>query len=403
MLKKLTLALMLSTLSTGAAMAECAFENDTEIKMLSAGFEAWKAVAAAMEECGNVQVELDQEFRTKQPAAFAADPALYQIGGVSNGTITPLLNEGTIRPLDDLVEKYGEELTPNQLIKVDGKTMAIAMMINLQHLQYRKDIFDELGIEVPKTYDEVLEAAKKIQEAGVVDYPMGATWKAGWNIAQSFNNLFVGFGGDFVDDQNMPQINSEAGMKTLELMKEISQYLDPEYLVSDSTYVQQQFQQGKIAMANFWQSRAGAADDENESQVVGKIETAPTPLAEEGGKPATTLWWDGMVFAKNMSEEQAEAAFKVAMEGIDTEMVKENAEHAVWLVEGYEPPRLARGAIETLPLGPVSYPSAAWMGLMHTAIGNNVPAFLTGDKTAEQTLQDIENEYKTAAEEAGLL
>jgi hypothetical protein len=69
-----------------------------------------------------LEAELDQEFRTKQPAAFAANPSLYQIGGVSNGTITPLLNEGTIRPLDDLVEKYGQNLTPNQLIKIDGRS-----------------------------------------------------------------------------------------------------------------------------------------------------------------------------------------------------------------------------------------------------------------------------------------
>ena len=88
------------------AYAACSFENDVPVKMLSAGFEAWKAVSEAMSECGNVEAELDQEFRTKQPTAFAANPSLYQLGGVSNGTITPLVNEGTIRPLDDLVAKH---------------------------------------------------------------------------------------------------------------------------------------------------------------------------------------------------------------------------------------------------------------------------------------------------------
>ena len=71
--------------------------------------------------------ELDQEFRTKQPAAFEANPSLYHLGGVSNGTITPLLNAGTIRPLDDLVEKYGQNLSPNQLIRINGQIMAVAM------------------------------------------------------------------------------------------------------------------------------------------------------------------------------------------------------------------------------------------------------------------------------------
>ena len=170
MLKRIALAGTISLFATGA-WAGCAFENQTPIKMLSAGFAAWKAASAAMAECGNFEAELDQEFRHKQPAAFEANPALYQIGGVSNGTLVPLVNQGTIRPLDDLVAKHGQHLRPNQLIKLDGTTMAIAMMVNAQHLMYREDILADLGIAVPTTYDEVLAAADTIKQAGVVEYP----------------------------------------------------------------------------------------------------------------------------------------------------------------------------------------------------------------------------------------
>ncbi len=387
------------------AHAECAFENDTPVSMLSAGFEAWKAVSDAMAECGNFTAELDQEFRTKQPAAFAAQPSLYALGGVSNGTVTPLVNEGTIRPLDDLVAEYGQGLNDNQLIRIDGQIMAVGMMVNTQHLMYRADIFEELGLEVPGTWDEVLEAAAKIEEAGVVDYPLGATMQSGWNLAQDFVNMFYGYGGEFVDAENMPTVNTEAGVKALEMMKAMTEYMDPEYLVSDSTYVQQQFQQGKIAMANLWASRAGAMDNEAESEVVGKVETAAAPKATADGPPATTIWWDGVVVAKNIPDETAEAAFRVALEGLDSEMVSNNPDAAIWLIEGYEPTRLAEGAIATLQSQPGAraYPSTASMGLMHTALGNGVAAFLTGDKSAEETLEDIEADYLTAAREAGLV
>ena len=126
MLKRIALAGTISLFATGA-WAGCAFENQTPIKMLSAGFAAWKAVSEAMSECSNFEAELDQEFRHKQPAAFEANPALYQIGGVSNSTMVPLLNQGTIRPIDDLVARHGQHLRPNQLIKIDGKTMAVAI------------------------------------------------------------------------------------------------------------------------------------------------------------------------------------------------------------------------------------------------------------------------------------
>ncbi len=403
-MKPMTLALSgaLALFAT-TAMADCAFENTVEVKSLTAGFEAWKAVTDAMAECGNVQAELDQEFREKQPEAFAANPSLYHIGGVANGTLTPLLNAGTIRPLDDLVAEYGQDLAPNQLIRVNGEIMAVAMMVNTQHLMYRSDIFEELGLEVPTTYDEVLAAAAAIQEAGVVDYPIGATMASGWNLAQDFNNMFVGFGGTFVNDDNTPAVNSEAGMQTLEMMGALTEYMDPEYLTSDSTYVQQQFQQGKIAMANLWSSRAAAMNDEAESQVVGLVAGAPAPAAVEGGIPATTLWWDGIVIASNIPDEEAEAAFRVVMEGIDTEMVTAHNDDAVWLIDGFEPGPLAQGAIETAMQGPPAYPSTTQMGLMHTAVGNNVADFLTGAKSAEATLEAIEADYTTAAEEAGLL
>lgn len=403
-IKKIALAGAVSLFASGAAVA-CSYENTVPLKSLTAGFEAWKAVTDAMAACGNFEPELDQEFRTKQPAAFAANPSLYHIGGVSNGTITPLLNEGTIRPLDDLVAKYGQNLSPNQLIRIDGQIMAIAMMVNTQHMMYRSDIFADLGLEAPATYDDVLAAAQAIKDAGVVDYPLGATMKSGWNLAQDFNNMFLGFGGTFYGDDSMPMVNSEAGINTLEMMQKLAVYMDPEFLVSDSTYVQQQFQQGKIAMANLWASRGGAMNDATESSVVGKVGSSAAPLAMAGGAPATTLWWDGIVIAANISDEEADAAFRLAMEGLTTDMVQANNDAAIWLVNGYQPSDMAAGAIATATAAPAPapYPSTSQMGLMHTALGNVLPAFFTGEMSAEAALAAVEDAYKTAAEEAGLL
>jgi ABC-type glycerol-3-phosphate transport system substrate-binding protein len=402
MLKR-TLAVALLVLAPVSADAGCAFRNTVPLKSLTAAFDAWKAVTAAMAECGNIQSELDQDFRLKQPAAFAANPSLYHIGGVSNGTLVPLLNAGTIRPLDDLVAKYGQNLSPNQLIRIDGKIMAIAMMVNAQHLMYREDILKDLNIAVPTTYDEVLAAAEKIKASGKVPYPLGATVKTGFDLGQDFVNLFLGYGGTFTKPDNTPSVNSEAGIKALNTLKALTAYMDPEYLVSESTFVQKQFQQGKIAMANLWASRAAAVDDPRESQVVGKVIMAAAPAAVKGGKPATTLWWDGIVIAKNISDAEAEAAFRVAMEGIDEEMVKANNGAAVWLLKGYTPGRLAQGAIASANGGPPPYPSTTTMGLIASALGDNVADFLTGKKTAERTLADAETAYLTKAREQGLV
>ena len=63
---KLTLTMAMSLMATGSAFAECAFENTVPLKVLTAAFPAYEVIATKMEECGNVQVELDQEVRTKK-------------------------------------------------------------------------------------------------------------------------------------------------------------------------------------------------------------------------------------------------------------------------------------------------------------------------------------------------
>ena len=144
-------------------------------------------------------------------------------------------------------------------------------------------------------------------------------------------------------------------------------------------------------------------DDEKESQVVGKVNTASAPGTEQGARPATTLWWDGIVIAKNITDEEAEAAFRVAMEGLDSEMVQANNDAAIWLIKGYQPNRLSKGAIDTINGGPVPYPSSVEMGLMHTALGDNIDDFFTGTKNAADTLAAVENAYLVSAKEAGLI
>ncbi len=393
-------AAAISLLAGQTAHAACAFENDTTVKISAAAFQAWKSVTSAMAECGNVEAELSQEFQQKQAAGMATSPSLYAVGGVANSSLVPLINENLVRPLDDLIAKYGQNLDSNQLIQVDGKTVAIAMMVNAQHLMYRADILEELGIDVPTTYEQVLDAAEKIEASGKVQYPLGGSWKTTW---LEFVNMYLGYGGEFFTDDLMPAINNDKGIAALEMMKKLTAHMDPEYLVADSTYTQQQFQQGKIAMANFWASRAGAMNDPAESQVVGKVKFASAPAPVEGAIPASTLWWDGIVIARNITDEEAETAFRVALEGMDAEMANANAGDAVWIIKGYQPGELAEGAAATAANGAKPYPASAHMGVMQKAIANNIADYLSDRKQATETLADIEADYISTAKEVGIL
>lgn len=398
---KLTLSAGILAALPLAASANCAFENNVEVGLISNAFEAWKTVGQAMAECGNVELEHSNDFIAKQGVAFEQEPSLYQMGGVANSSIQPLLANNLLRPLDDLVEKYGPQLTDSQLFRVDGQIMAIAMMANTQHIMYREDIFADLGLEVPTTFDEMYTVAEAIQQAGVMEHPVGGTYIGDWNLGEEFVNLYLGNGGEFFYEDGTASINNATGVATIEAMKKLTEYMHPEYLLSDQTTVVQQFQQGEIAIASLWADSAGAVNSETDSKFPGKIKMAPALMGSV--RPAATLWWDGIVFAKNQTEEQADAAFRVAMEGIDTEMAKANPDTAIWLIDGFEPTPNALGAMETAKAGAVSYPASPQMGLLHDRLGKGIVPYFTGAKSADEVLEAVELEYLTSAKEGGLL
>ena len=129
--KKLALAGAVTVLSATTALAGCGLSAGN-VNILGNDFAAIQAVVAGASECAgdgvNVSANLTTEHRDLQVAALTANPAQYSSAIVANSSIVPLLNDGLIRSLDDLVAKHGQGLQPSQLITIDGKVMAVAFM-----------------------------------------------------------------------------------------------------------------------------------------------------------------------------------------------------------------------------------------------------------------------------------
>ena len=142
---------MLST--TGIAFADCGIEKGS-VRILSNDFLALQLVNAAAATCASATVEvtnnLTAEHKNIQVGTLRTTPAAYTIAVVAKGSVVPLLNDGLARPLDDLVVKFGQDLLPYQLIKIDGKVLAIVFMANAQHLMHRKSILEAAGIAPPE-------------------------------------------------------------------------------------------------------------------------------------------------------------------------------------------------------------------------------------------------------------
>ena len=375
-MKKILIALSFLLFGT-YANADCNIKSGS-INILANDFPALRTLVETAKECkgsADFKVTHSAEHNKIAVPALTANPSEFSVRVAANSSIVPLMNADLIRPMNDLVKKYGKGIQDSQLITIDGKVMAVAFMANTQHLYVRTDVLKENGIAIPKTYEEVVAASEKIRAAGKMKYPYAAAYKAGWNLAEEFVNMYIGHGGEFFKAGTAkPNVNNAKGVATLNMLKKLA-------------------------------SRSGTLlDDEGDAKITAATKLVAPATVGGGNIPAATLWWDGFTLAKNRSDADAEASFRaMAHAASSKEMVAKAADQAVWLVEGFVPGPKSVGVIEAVKMGAKPYPMLPQMGLMHGALGSEIVEFLQGNESAEQALKDVEAAYMTKAKEQGFL
>ncbi len=398
-------------MSSTSAYADCGPAGQS-VRVLGSDFPAIQAVTGtAKANCGSAAgefiVTLRDNTRDIMNPALTPNPAEYTAVVVANSTLTQLMNDGLVRPLNDLVEKYGGGISPNQLITIDGNVMAVAFMANAQHLFVRSDILAAAGVEgIPSTVDEIIAAAEAIRAAGIMEHPLVMNMNVGWNVGEVFNLFYFAHGGElFKPGSAEPNVNNATGVAALNSIKSLTEYAHPDHLSQASNETQGLWEAGQAALGIMWGSRGGAILDDSGStpEVTENTVLASAPTAAGGSIPAATLWWDGITIAANVPDADAEATFAALVGALNADMVAEHNDDAIWLVEGFQPGPAAAGVAATFAGGAKPYPMIPYVNLMHNALGAELVDFLKGDESAEDALADVEAAYVTSAREAGFL
>ena len=406
--KKIAFAITFAALSS-SVWAGCGIDGG-RVSIVGNEFPAIQAVGSAAAECagGGVEVtkNLTADHQKINVQGMTGNPAEYTTAIIANSSIVALMVDDVIRPLDDLVAKHGQDIQKHQLVTVDGNIMAVAFMANAQHLVFRADILAEAGLNPPTTYEEMLVAAAIIRDMGLMQNPVGGAYKAGWNIAEEFVNMYIGHGGEFFEPGTAKvSINNQAGVDALHMMKALSHFMNPDYLTHDSNATSAEWKAGNVAIMNMWGSRVGPLQsDEVDAQVASNTDIAGPMTVGGGSIPAATLWWDGWTVAKNISDEDAEATFLAMKHAVRPEMLNdETSLLAVWLIKGYEPTTASRGVVAAAQMGTKPYPMVSYQGLLHSALGAEIIDFMMGKEDAATALADVEAAYTAAAKEKGYL
>lgn len=407
--KVLAAAAVSALMASSAQSAPCDVKGDGEVDVLTNFFATLELLAEKMKECERdglkVDVKLTTENQTEGQQAFAAGSSPYDAAAVANASITLLQSRGLLMPLNDLVAKYKDQgkLEDQMMIRYGDDIVALAFMVNAQHLYYRKDVFDKLGLKVPATYNELIETAKALKGAEGIDYPFAAAYGNPWELGNEFMNLFLAGGGQLFDPMTSePTFNSPAALETLEIMGKLMPNMSPNIMSMDFGAVRQAVQQGQAGMAILWGDQAPSMDDVKESKEVGNIGFAVAPAMKTGGLPASLFWWDGYVIPRNLDGD-ADLTFQVIMHAISADTVAENNDTTLWIRSNYKPTEYTQAITDTVKAGALPYPMDPQAALAHAAIGDNISDFLVGKESAEQSLADAEVAYRAAAVAEGLM
>ena len=113
----------------------------------------------------------DEGFKPKINAVLRAPDAPDIFYSWEGGWAKYMIDSGYAAPLNEYYAKYGWDkiLSPAgvKLATFDGTQYFVPTMMSAAVVWYRPDIFQKLGIAVPKTWDEFMAAAEKLKAAGI--------------------------------------------------------------------------------------------------------------------------------------------------------------------------------------------------------------------------------------------
>jgi ABC-type glycerol-3-phosphate transport system substrate-binding protein len=225
-----------------------------------------------------------------QSAAAGSGPDVVK---VFQPWLTQPVEAGTLQPLNDLLAAWPESerqdfVFPLTSTTFKGETFSLLHELRTDLFWYRKDLLDKAGLAVPTSWDQVAEAAGKIASGRLVGYGVGASSQQGAAaIAEWFHPMIWGAGGELFDDSGNAVVNSEAGVRALQWLRDLVRVHKgaPSSIASITTEGQLEgVKSGTIAMTTDQSTRLSTA---RAGEGIGaNLLTGPVPNFP--GKPSAT-------------------------------------------------------------------------------------------------------------------
>ncbi len=395
--------------------------DPVEVNMLGTAFPITEFFAGELEKCNSVEnltvntqlMDSGAQLEQQRLGLAGGGVAPWAIIHTNPGSVE-FIDQGLILPLNDLVEKYWVEYKLFEIPQsawdvatVDGQIYGVPFMSNTMHLFYRTDLFEQYNLSPPTTYDGVIEACEVLADEPSIDLPFTMNLHAGWAWDIEFFHFISSFDGVYLNEDNTPAFNSDAGVAALTKMKEvIDACMGPEgltYSIDDSEIG---METGGLAFVHIWASRAANMDDPEKSDFVGQIGFAPSPAPSPGGALGGSAWLDAYSIPTN-TDVDPDLAFRIIMEAFDFQSMIEGAELGITIrtsvADAGAGARYLPAASASIAEGVGAQPPNPAIALAQAALGNWLPLVGSGDMTPEEALQAAAEEYTNEATIQGFI
>ncbi|NSW76953.1 MAG: sugar ABC transporter substrate-binding protein [Candidatus Atribacteria bacterium] len=240
----------------------------------------------------NVQIVTypEQQLREREVIDVSTGAGAYDVIAIDSVFIPEFAKAGWITPLEPYLDaSYNvEDISAfvRGLLSYEGKIYAGPVYSEATQLMYRKDLFEEAGLQPPQTMEEYEAYAKKFTNPpDLFGVAMRGLRGNGMNI-YIWSEWLWSYGGKYFDENWNPVFNSPEGVLATENYAKLLQNYGPPGV---ATYgwddVQNAFTSGKVAMiidaTNFYTR----IEDPTKSAIAGKIGYAVVPAGPAGRFP----------------------------------------------------------------------------------------------------------------------
>jgi trehalose/maltose transport system substrate-binding protein len=341
-------------------------------------------------------------------AAHSADVDVYMIDVIWPGIAAPHAVDLKKFFKEDEIKQHFPRIIENNT--VGGKLVGMPFFTDAGVLYYRTDLLEKYGYkEPPKTWEELAEMAKKIQDgerkAGKADF-QGFVFEGKASESVTCNAIewiYSYGGGTIIEPDKKVTINNPNAIKALETAKSWVGTISPPGV---TTYGEEEarniWQNGGSAFMRNW-PYAYALGDDPKSAISGKFGATVLPKGGENGKNAAALGgWQLMVSTYSKNQEVAADLVRYLT---SVEAQKKRAIELSQLPtrpDVYKDPDvLAKNkwftnALEILN-NAIARPSTvtkADYNQVSTAFFQSVNKVLSGGETAKQAVADVERAAK---------